>query len=135
MMRVRGVNHGHDAWFGSSWPNLEITVGAETYHGTSVRVPEIPFVLHYDDMSLYDRRVIGLFQSVFVNGPSWPHGLPRVGTVSFVVPRVDHNIMNVNTLADIQITIFDSLGNAHVSKFRDVQILKGLIQQQPKEEP
>jgi hypothetical protein len=80
-------------------------------------------------MSLFDRRVGGLFQALYVNAPSWPHGLPRTGTVSFIVRGVDHNIMNVNTLADIEITILDSLDNPHPSKFNNVQILKGLIQQ------
>jgi hypothetical protein len=125
---MKAVNHGHDAYFGP-WPTLQITFGAKTYQGESTRLPENPWVLQYDDMSLFDRRVGGLFQALYVNAPSWPHGLPRTGTVSFIVRGVDHNIMNVNTLADIEITILDSLDNPHPSKFNNVQILKGLIQQ------
>jgi hypothetical protein len=128
---LKTINHGHDAWWGA-WPEVEITFGAETYKGTLIRIPESPFVLQWDDMSLHDRRVQGLFQSFLVNMPHWPHGMPRQGTVSFIVPGVDHNIMNVNTPADIQITFFDSLENSHKKKINDIQILRGSIQQQPK---
>ena len=129
---MKAVNHGHDAWFGN-WPTVDITFGSQAYHGTATRVPQIPFLLEYDDLSLYDRRVNDLFQGMFVNSPSWPHGMPRVGTVSFIVSGIDHNIMNANTLADITITIFDSLGNPHFTSVGGFQILRGLIQQKPKE--
>jgi hypothetical protein len=128
---MKAVNHGHDAWSGK-WPTLEISFGGKTYAGDSTRVPELPFLLQYDDMSLFDRRVSGLFQSLFVNGPQWPHGLPRVGTLSFIVPGVDHNIMDTEPIAAIRVTFFDSLGNPHPSDFEDVEVKKGLIQITPK---
>lgn len=124
---VKAVNHGHDAWFGK-WPELEISFGGKTYQGTSTRVPEQPSILQYDDMSFYDRRVMGLHQSVFVNGPQWPHGLPRIGTLSFIVPGIDHNVMEINIKASIRLTFFDSLGNSHPSGFEAVAVAKGLIQ-------
>jgi hypothetical protein len=129
---MKAVNHGREAWFGK-WPEVDITFGAKIYHGTSTRLPTMPLLLEYDDMSLYNRRVNGLFQELFVGSPSWPTGLPRTGTLSFIVPAVNRNIMNVNTLADIEVTIFDSLDIPHVSRFYGVQILKSLVQQCPKE--
>jgi hypothetical protein len=128
---MKAVNHGHDAWSGK-WPTLEISFGGKTYQGESTRVPELPFLLQYDDMSLFDRRVQGLFQSVFVNGPQWPHGLPRVGTLSFIVPGVDHNVMKTDLKASIRLTFFDSLDNSHPSDFEEVALAKGLIQLTPK---
>ena len=128
---MRAVNHGHDAWFGP-WPTLEICFGNETYQGISTRLPENPWLLQYDDLTLMDRRVSSLFQSVFVSGPSWPHGLPRAGTLSFIVPGVDHNILGTEIRASGRIIFYDSLGNAHPSTFDDLPIAKGLIQQSPK---
>jgi hypothetical protein len=124
---MRAVNHGHDAWSGG-WPILEISFGGKTYRGESTRIPDPPQLLQYDDMSLYDRRVHGLFQSVWVNGADWPHGLPRIGTLSFIAPGVDHNIMEAETIASLQVTFFDSLGNSHPSKFENVPVAKSLIQ-------
>ncbi|MGA9069651.1 MAG: hypothetical protein WB424_05320 [Terracidiphilus sp.] len=127
---MKAVNHGHDAWFGN-WPMLEISLAKKTYHGTSTRIPDSPWLLQYDDLSLMDRRVQSLFQSVFVNGPSWPHGLPRVGTLSFIVPGIDHNIMETELKVSIRVTFFDSLGNSHISNFKDVPVTKGAIQTIP----
>jgi hypothetical protein len=125
---MTAVNHGHDAWFGN-WPKLEISFGNKTYHGTSTRLPENPWLLQYDDLSLMDRHVQGLFQSVFVHGPSWPHGLPRQGAVSFIVLGVDHNILDTEIHASGRIVFYDSLGNSHPSPFDGLPVVKGLIQE------
>jgi hypothetical protein len=128
---MSAVNHGHDAWFGL-WPTLEICFGNETYQGTSTRLPDNPWLLQYDDMSFVNRHVLGLFQSVFVSGPSWPHALPRIGALSFIVPGVDHNILDTEIRASGRIVFYDSLGNSHPSPFDNLPVAKGLIQETPK---
>jgi hypothetical protein len=125
---MTAVNHGHDVWFGK-WPILEISFGGETYQGTSTRLPDNPWLLQYDDPILMDRHVQGLFQSVFVGGPGWPHGLPRVGTLSFIVPKVDRNILDTDIRASGSIFFYDSLDKSHPSPFNDLPVAKGAIKE------
>lgn len=127
---LKAVNHGHDAWAGT-WPTLEISFGGKIYSGRSTRVPDRPNRLNYDDLTLYDRTVYGLMQMIFARGAEWPHGLPRVGTLSFIVPGVDPNIMETEVRASGRLTIYDSLGNPHPSDFADIPIAKSLIKLLP----
>lgn len=124
---VRAVNHSpFDGFFGR-YPTISISFGSEVYEGRCQMDAGQYLALRCDDPALVDQRVLGLFQSVWVNGADWLSGRPRMGWLCFLVPGICANIMKSEIHASITVTLYDSLENSHRISIDDIVLGKAQI--------